>query len=308
MTKNTNEKKDILEEAAREVAALKKAAFNAARDKIAESLVPSLQAAVTEDLGAGGDPPSDYDEDGEQKRAGDNQPVVGDTGDDLSDEGDGPAVVESDETNEDGFEDVEDDDEGELDLGDEDGDEELEMSGYDEQDDSDMGMDYEDDDEDDDEEEDVIEIVEDDEDDDDAEEDEEDEGMEENKNVKAEIKNIKRENLKLKKENIRLQKGLQKLSGHVKEVNLFNSRLLGATKIMNDMSLTKNERAKVINAFDDCETISEVKRVYRVLREAYRATSKTPRNRKNRRNVKSVLGESKENNNEIARLQELAGI
>ena len=91
-------KKDLVKEAREELKRLRKSTLDSARVEITEAMTPILakitSARLDEELGGGGDPPAGYDVDGEQLRMDDGQPVVGDTGEDLSDEGDGPAVLE----------------------------------------------------------------------------------------------------------------------------------------------------------------------------------------------------------------------
>jgi hypothetical protein len=299
--------RDVLQEASDEVRKMKAAAVEAARNSLSESMSKDLKVAIAEDineeLGAGGDPPSDYDEDGEQKRAGDNEPVVGDTGDDLSDEGDGPAVVEAGVDENDDEEDYEDDN---SDLSYED-DDELEM-GYEDDD-----IDYEEEDEDD-----VIEIVEDDDNDEDEdeveyeienEEEDEEDAIAEVKKETSIINNLKKANRKLRKENSKIERAIIKLRNEVADVTLFNGRLLAVTKLMSEVKLTKNEKNRIIDRFDDCESVNEIKRTYKALKEAYRASTRVPRKHKiARKNVSSVSSVLNENSSDMSRLQDLAGI
>lgn len=301
--------KDIVEEAVQAARKVKSSAFELAREALAEAMAPTMKKIVSEnineELGGGGDPPGNYDEDGEQKRMGDNQPVVGDTGDDLSDEGDGPAVIEASLDEEDWEEegeeemDFEEEPDDDLDLGDEN---DIDV---------DTDMDVEDED-------DVIEIVEDDDEefeDIDGVEDEiigdEEEEIDSLENTEMEA-SLKRET-KLKKENSILTKRCKKLETAVNslkdkfnEVNLFNARLAGATKLMREVTLTNKEKNRLIGKFDECESVNEVRRVFSALREAYR-TSGRARSKAPKKSIKSVNNTLNENT-EYGRLQELAGI
>lgn len=301
--------KDIVEEAVQAARKVKSSAFELARETLAEAMAPTMKKIVSEnineELGGSGDPPGNYDEDGEQKRIGDNQAAVGDTGEDLSDEGDGPAVIEASLDEEDWEEegeeeiDFEEDVDDELDLGDEN---DIEV---------DTDMDVDDDD-------DVIEIVEDDDEDIESIDDEEEEIVVDDEEEIDDLENIEMEaslkrETKLKKENNVLAKRCKKLETAVtslkdkfNEVNLFNARLAGATKLMREVTLTDREKNRLVNKFDECESVNEVRRVYSALREAYRTSSKN-RSKAPKKSIKPVNNTLNENT-EYGRMQELAGI
>ena len=305
--------KDIVEEAVQAARKVKSSAFELARETLAEAMAPTMKKIVSEnineELGGGGDPPGNYDEDGEQKRIGDNQAAVGDTGEDLSDEGDGPAVIEAslDE------EDWEEEGEEEIDY-EEEGDDELDLG---DENDIEVGTDMDVDDEDD-----VIEIVEDDDEIDDIDDvedeivvDDEDEidtlenADVENTEMEASLKRetkLKKENSVLAKRCKKLETAVTSLKDKFNEVNLFNARLAGATKLMREVTLTEREKGRLISKFDECESVNEVRRVYSALREAYRTSDKM-RTKTPRRSIKPVSNALNENT-EYGRLQELAGI
>ena len=309
-------KKDIVEEAVAEARKMKASVLEAAKTSLAEAMSPTIKKIVSdrinEELGGGGDPPANYDEDGEQGRVGEEIPAVGDTGEDLSDEGDGAAVIEAGLKEDD---ELDLGDEDELDLGDED-EEALEQDEMGDEEDLDLGdeeLGGEEDEEivdvpEEEEEEDVIEIVEDDE--MDTEEDEEDE-EEPTPVPEASVKRsrrMKKENLRLRKENARYRKALVNLKGRIQEVSLFNARLAGATRLMSEVTLTRREKNSIVDRFDDCESLNEVKRVYKAMKEAYRNAGKTKTNKpslKSRNSVKSVMTE---NVNEWSRMAEIAGL
>ena len=296
-------KKDIIEEAVEEAHKVKATALESAKGVIADAmsnrLKETVSRAINEELGAGGDPPSDYDEDGEQKRSGDNQPAVGDTGDDLSDEGDGPAVIEAG-LEEDDF--LDDDD---MDYEDDD---DLDM-GYEEEDDDDLDMDI------DDEEDDVIEIVEDDitemgddEEDIDFGDDEPEDDFEETA-LTRENKRLKAYAKKQSSRITQLETALGTMRDHIKEVNLFNARLAGVSRIMGEVTMTKFEKDRLIDKFDDCESVNEVKRTYKALKEAYRSSNRVRKHRVSRPNVPSVRSTLNESaGSEFSRMSEIAGL
>ena len=339
--------KDIVQEAVEQAEAMKEAAYENAKSVLVDAMSTNLKAAVSEAIGEkvnetgtpkGASVNVNYDPSGQEKL----------DGDDLTDEGDGPAIIEAgvDEGDEFGGgkgdesrsrRDYEDENEDE----DEDGDElEGDEFGGDKGDESRSHRDYEaaleaDDDEeadididvdvDDDEDEDideVLEIIEDEDEDDedvdvdvDVDDDEVDEDVDVeecgmlNKKIEATVK----ENRQLRKENRRYEKALTFLKKRIDEVNLFNARLAAASDMMRKVSLTKDEKERVIEHFDRARTVSEVKRTFRALHEGYRSSKRSVKKQRiSRPNVQSVLTEDqkKQNNNQsqFDRLSELAGL
>jgi len=286
------DKRSAIEEAVDSIKQLKTHAVANARQVLAESMSSEVKkavdAAINEELGGGGDPPANYDEDGEQQR-------VDGEGEDMSDEGDGPAIIEAglDEEEEEDFdiddEELEDecnmyeaDDEEELDFDIEDDDEDMEMEGDD--------MDMDDDEE--------VDI--------DIEDDEE---MEDEGALKMEIKKLKRSLRESEARVKRAEKAIRLMKETVEEVNLFNARLMGVQKLQSRFSLTEAKRDKIVERFDDCESISEVKRTYKTLVEALRETRRTKKPVKRNVNMqtsKSNMNESKGSGFE--RMQQLANL
>ena len=120
-----------------------------------------------------------------------------------------------------------------------------------------------------------------------------------------------RENKQLRKENKRYEKALNFLKSRIDEVNLFNARLAAAQDVMRKVSLTKTEKESVVESFDGCRTVGEVKRTFKVLAEAYKGTNKVvKKNRAERPNVQSVISEETKTNNMAGfdRMAELAGL
>ena len=82
---------------------------------------------------------------------------------------------------------------------------------------------------------------------------------------------------------------------------------------MKGVSLTKEEKEKVVEHFDTCKTINEVKRTFKVLGEAYAGTDRAiKKQRIERPNVQSVISEESKaksaTDNTFARLSQLAGL
>ena len=130
-----------------------------------------------------------------------------------------------------------------------------------------------------------------------------------NKKIEAGLK----ENRQLRRENRRYEKALTFLKKRIDEVNLFNARLAAASDLMRKVSLTKDEKERVIEHFDKARTVGEVKRTFRALTEGYRASNRgVKRQRVARPNVQSVLTEDQKNQNtnqsQFDRMAELAGL
>ena len=327
--------KDIVQEAVEQAEAMKEAAYENAKSVLVNAMSTNLKAAVSEAIG------EKINEDGNPKGANlnvnyDPEGLKNPEGDDLTDEGDGPAIIEAgvDEGDEFGgnkgdesksrrdYEDDEDENEGDEYGGDEgdesrsDRDYEAALEDEDEDDeDVDVDIDIDDDDDDDDDIDEVLEIIEDeDEDEEDIDIDvDEDEDVEErgmlNKKVEAAVK----ENRQLRKENRRYEKALTFLKKRIDEVNLFNARLAAASEMMRKVSLTKDEKQRVVEHFDRARNVGEVKRTYKALTEGYRASNRSvKKQRVARPNVQSVLTEDQKkqntNQSQFDRMSELAGL
>jgi len=336
--------KDIVQEAVEQAEAMKEAAYENAKSVLVDAMSTNLKAAVSEAIG------DKVNEDGNPKGANlnvnyDPEGLKDLDGDDLTDEGDGPAIIEAgvDEGDEYGggkgdesksrrdYEDENEQDEEEEEdqlEGDEygggKGDEsrshrDFEEADDEEEDDEEIDVDIDidaDDDEDEDIDE-VLEIIEDeDEDDEDVDVDvdvDEDEDVEErgmlNKKVEAAVK----ENRQLRRENRRYEKALTFLKKRIDEVNLFNARLAAASDMMRKISLTKDEKERVIEHFDRARNVGEVKRTYKALSEGYRASNRSVKKQRIARpNVQSVLTEDQKkqntNQSQFDRMSELAGL
>ena len=336
--------KDIVQEAVEQAEAMKEAAYENAKSVLVDAMSTNLKAAVSEAIG------DKINEDGNPKGANlnvnyDPEGLKDLDGDDLTDEGDGPAIIEAgvDEGDEYGggkgdesksrrdYEDENEQDEEEEDEleGDEygggKGDESRSRRDYeaaleaddDEEADIDVDIDVDDDEDEDEDIDEVLEIIEDeDEDEEDVDVDvdvDEDEDVEErgmlNKKVEAAVK----ENRQLRRENRRYEKALTFLKKRIDEVNLFNARLAAASDMMRKISLTKDEKERVIEHFDRARNVGEVKRTYRALSEGYRASSRgVKKQRIARPNVQSVLTEDQKkqntNQSQFDRMSELAGL
>ena len=331
--------KDIVQEAVEQAEAMKEAAYENAKSILVDAMSTNLKAAVSEAIG------EKITEDGNPKGANlnvnyDPEGLKDLDGDDLTDEGDGPAIVEAgiDEDDEYGGDkgdesrshrdyegDDEDENEGDEYGGDK-GDESKSREDYeegavwedeDEDDAIDIDIDVDDDDDEDEDIDEVLEIIEDeDEDDEDVDVDvdvDEDEDVEERKMRERKIEAALKENRQLRRENRRYEKALTFLKKRIDEVNLFNARLAAASDMMRKISLTKDEKERVIEHFDRARNVGEVKRTYRALSEGYRASNRSVKKQRIARpNVQSVLTEDQKkqntNQSQFERRSELAGL
>jgi len=322
--------KDIVQEAVEQAEAMKEAAYENAKSVLVDAMSTNLKAAVSEAIGEkieetgnpkGADLNVQYDPSGQEKL----------DGDDLTDEGDGPAIVEAgldeddeyggnkgDESrshrdyegdDEDENEDVEaaleDDDEEEADIDvdidvdddeDEDIDEVLEIIEDEDEEDADVDVDIDVDDDEDEDIDEVLEIIEDeDEDEEDADVDVDidvDDDEDEDVDESEKYEATVKENRQLRKENRRYEKALTFLKKRIDEVNLFNARLAAASDLMRKVSLTKGEKERVVEHFDKARTVGEVKRTHRALTEGYTAANRSvKKQRVARPNVQSVISE-----------------
>ena len=332
--------KDIVQEAVEQAEAMKEAAYENAKSVLVDAMSTNLKAAVSEAIG------DKINEDGNPKGANlnvnyDPEGLKNPEGDDLTDEGDGPAIVEAgvDEGDEyggdkgdesrshrdyEGDDDDEDENEGDE-YGGGKGDEsrsgrdyEAALEDEDEDDeDEEIDVDIDIDDDDDEDIDEVLEIIEDeDEDEEDVDVDvdvDEDEDVEERGMMAKKMESAVKENRQLRRENRRYEKALTFLKKRIDEVNLFNARLAAASDMMRKVSLTKDEKERVIEHFDRARNVGEVKRTFRALHEGYRSSKRSVKKQRiSRPNVQSVLTEDqkKQNNNQSQydRLSELAGL
>ena len=113
----------------------------------------------------------------------------------------------------------------------------------------------------------------------------------------------------LRTENRRYAKALKVLRTRIEEVNLFNARLAAATDVMNQVTLTKEQKERVVEHFDSCDTLDEVTRMAGVLKEAHE-THAPSKNRTQRPNVQSVISENNKTEapSGFDRLAQLAGL
>ena len=332
--------KDIVQEAVEQAEAMKEAAYENAKSVLVDAMSTNLKAAVSEAIG------EKVNETGTPKGASvnvnyDPEGLKDLEGDDLTDEGDGPAIVEAgiDEDDEYGgdkgdesrshrdYEDEDDEDENEGDeFGGDKGDESRSRRDYeaaleaDDDEEADIDIDVDVDDDEDEDIDEVLEIIED-EDEDEEEDDEdvdvdvdvdEDVDVEERGMLNKKFEATVKENRQLRKENRRYERALTFLKKRIDEVNLFNARLAAASDMMRKVSLTKDEKERVIEHFDRARTVSEVKRTFRTLQEGYRSANRVKKQRITRPNVQSVLTEDQKkqntNQSQFDRLSELAGL
>ena len=319
--------KDIVQEAVEQAEAMKEAAYENAKSVLVDAMSTNLKAAVTEAIGEkieetgnpkGADLDVQYDPSGQEKLHGD----------DLTDEGDGPAIIEA------GLEEEEVAEmyggkKGDMSKSRRDYEAALEMEDDDEEDDDeevDIDIDVDTDDDDDDEDMDeVLEIIEDEDedtdegmrgpkmeaDDDDGMDEADDEDMEERGMMMKKMEASVKENRELRRENRRYEKALTFLKKRIDEVNLFNARLAAASDLMRKVSLTKTEKERVVEHFDKARTVGEVKRTHRALAEGYNAANRgVKKQRVARPNVQSVISEEQkqQTDGQYDRLAQLAGL
>ena len=278
--------KDIVKAALEQVENLKEASMANAKNVLVNAMSTDLKAAVTqalhESINESDDQPADYHDGKKDKnlgsdRVGDEVDADGDTpNEDPAAMGDGPAIVET------GIE--EDDDLEELPFEDEDDDVEVEEM--------DMFATYEADDD----EEEVEEG--------DYNNDDDEDEVDESSDNKYES-TIK----KLTAENRRMANALGKVKNQMDEINLFNARLAAASDLMRRVTLTKDQKERIVENMDRCRSIGEVKRAHRMIFDGFKSQKIVKKNRVSRPNIQSVVTEETSNtNNKYARLNELAGL
>ena len=312
--------KDIVQEAVEQAEAMKEAAYENAKSVLVDAMSTNLKAAVTEAIGEkieetgnpkGADLDVQYDPSGQEKLHGD----------DLTDEGDGPAIIEAgleEELEEEEVAEMRGMKKAAMEMDDdEDDDEEDDV-------DIDIDIDADDDDEDDEDMDEVLEIIEDEDedtdegmrmkkeaDDDDDMDEGDDEDMEERGMMMKKMEASIKENRELRRENRRYEKALTFLKKRIDEVNLFNARLAAASDLMRKVSLTKGEKERVVEHFDKARTVGEVKRTHRALAEGYSAANRgVKKQRVARPNVQSVISEEQkqQTDGQYDRLAQLAGL
>lgn len=336
--------KDIVQEAVEQAEAMKEAAYENAKSVLVDAMSTNLKAAVSEAIGEkieetgnpkGADLNVQYDPSGQAKL----------DGDDLTDEGDGPAIIEAGLDEEQPYggnkgdesrsrRDYEaalegDDEDEDMDENDEyggnKGDESRSRRDYEaaledeDEEDSDIDVDIDVDDDEDDDIDEVLEIIEDEDEEDadvdvdiDVDDDEDDdEDLEERAMMAKKVEAAIKENRTLRRENRRYEKALTFLKKRIDEVNLFNARLAAASDLMRKVSLTKGEKERVVEHFDKARTVGEVKRTHRALAEGYTAANRSvKKQRVARPNVQSVISEEQKQaqGGQYDRLAELAGL
>ena len=322
--------RDIVSEAVEQAEAMKEAAYENAKSVLVEAMSTNLKAAVSEaideklddaDVEAVEESVEETDEAMEEASIDERQKYGGNKGDESRSRRD----FEEGEVEEGEIEEDEDEEEIADDAYDVDDDapDEDEVSEMDIEEVIEIIEDEDDDDDDDD---DVdIDIDVDDEDDDDEEDDDdmdeadvaEDQKYGGNKGdesrSKRDFEAAIKENKKLQKENARYAKALTFLKKRIDEVNLFNARLAAAGDLMKGVSLTKEEKEQVVEHFDTCKSVNEVKRTFKVLSEAYAGTDRAiKKQRIERPNVQSVISEETKAKSttdaSFERLSQLAGL
>ena len=333
-----NMARDIVSEAVEQAEAMKKAAYENAKSVLVDAMSTNLKQAVTEAIDEKIDeaaPEAADSEEIQDEVATSDTDSIAEAGVEEEDLELEASIQEDDVSEADEVIEIVD----EIDLDEDEDEEEIADDAYDVEDDDDIEDVDEDEDyggnkgdesrshrdyeaaisEEDDDEDANIDVdidVDDDEDDDDDDDEDVDEGEyggnkgDESKS-RRDYESAVRENKQLRKENKRYEKALNFLKSRIDEVNLFNARLAAAQDVMRKVSLTKTEKESVVESFDGCRTVGEVKRTFKVLAEAYKGTNKVvKKNRAERPNVQSVISEETKTNNMAGfdRMAELAGL
>ena len=297
--------RDIVSEAVEQAEAMKAAAYENAKNVLVEAMSTNLQAAVAEAIDEKLD--TEDVEISEEVVAEETVEEGAHDTDEMEDKDEMGHMPEMED------EDDDDDDDEEVDIdididadGDDDDEEDLDEVDLDEvieivedEDDMDEGMhgDKEEGAHDADEGEDMDEV-----------DMEDDEDMDEI-GMKKKYESAVAEAEELRTENRRYAKALKVLRTRIEEVNLFNARLAAATDVMNQVTLTKEQKERVVEHFDSCDTLDEVTRMAGVLKEAHE-THAPSKNRTQRPNVQSVISENNKTEapSGFDRLAQLAGL
>ena len=316
--------RDIVSEAVQQAEAMKEAAYENAKSVLVEAMSTNLKAAVTEaideqiedaDVEAVEEAVEETEDAMDEASIDERQKYGGNKGDESKSRRD---FEEGDDVTEDEY--SEDEDEEEIaddaydvddDAGDEEGEEDLEELDIEEV--IEIIADAEDDDEDIDVD---IDVDKDDDEDDEEDDDDIDEGeyggnKGDESRSKRDFESTVAENKELRKQNARYEKALTFLKKRIDEVNLFNARLAAASDVMKAVTLTKEEKEQVVDHFDSCKNVNEVKRTFNVVVEAYTANDRVTKQRVDRPNVQSVISEDTqktESDDQFNRLAELAGL
>ena len=290
--------RDIVSEAVEQAEAMKAAAYENAKNVLVEAMSTNLQAAVAEAIDEKLD--TEDVEISEEVVAEETVEEGAHDTDEMEDKDEMGHMPEM----EDEDDDDEDDEEVNIDIdidadGDDDDEEDLDEVDLDE----------------------VIEIVEDEDEMDEGEHEDAEEGedmdevdMEDDEDMdeigmKKKYESAVAEAEELRTENRRYAKALKVLRTRIEEVNLFNARLAAATDVMNQVTLTKEQKERVVEHFDSCDTLDEVTRMAGVLKEAHE-THAPSKNRAQRPNVQSVISENNKTEapSGFDRLAQLAGL
>ena len=297
--------RDIVSEAVEQAEAMKAAAYENAKNVLVEAMSTNLQAAVAEAIDEKLD--TEDVEISEEVVAEETVEEGAHDTDEMEDKDEMGHMPEMEDEDDDDDDDEEEDIDIDIDAdGDDDDEEELDEVDLDEvieivedEDDMDEGMhgDKEEGAHDADEGEDMDEV-----------DMEDDEDMDEI-GMKKKYESAVAEAEELRTENRRYAKALKVLRTRIEEVNLFNARLAAATDVMNQVTLTKEQKERVVEHFDSCDTLDEVTRMAGVLKEAHE-THAPSKNRAQRPNVQSVISENNKTEapSGFDRLAQLAGL
>ena len=144
-------------------------------------------------------------------------------------------------------------------------------------------------------------------------EEEEDEGEEEmpvEESAEVTAENVQSYIHALQNENAAYAKAIKQLQKEFNEVNLFNSKLIYANKVLRTPGLTKDQKYGIVEQFDNAHTIGEVKIIYTSLTEGVKigsAVNKKPAHKSSAPIQKTASGKN-HINEDFDRMQELSGL
>jgi len=135
--------------------------------------------------------------------------------------------------------------------------------------------------------------------------------MEDEDPAPAPTNEVKRLRLALKRTKLQLKEAhlaIATQKSALTEVNILNTKLTYATKIMKAFQLDEAKQTKVLKAFDRAKTIREVKLVYSVLVESFNKLNSSKLTENINKNPRAINPVNTSNYSYATRWQELAGI
>jgi hypothetical protein len=137
----------------------------------------------------------------------------------------------------------------------------------------------------------------------------------ENKQLRVAFKKESRKNRDLNAQLSEVVTAVKNLQGQLKEMNLFNAKLLYANKLLQNKNISTRKMRSIVESLDKARSLREVKLLYKTMTESF--TSKKKSNVSiNESTVRKTMGSSrptrsataKTSNGEVARWATLAGL